>query len=585
MKIFKRVISVFISILILGVSLPINVCADNVTLKTGRDILLSKGSQTAYVYIYDILVDAFANSIPQEKIDIVHSTYTINSNDLKMIYNLVRYDHPEYFWLTGSYLYGSTGTNIVYITPKYSISGSALENAKKELDDVINDLTCDLDGKSEYDKSKILHDRLCETVTYKSSSNDQTAYGALVEGKAVCAGYANAYNLLLKKVGMQVLTVFGSSYSPMHGQYIGHAWNAVVIDGEYYYTDVTWDDQNGDVYYSYLNVTSAVINEDHIADSVYDNCLPTATSTECNYYYRNNLCLDAFEVERIIELMKVNGYKTQVWLTGDSAAFEEAFWNNADYIADNFCANGYLTTFSTIGQVRQLSVQPMLFNHIVDDSVIIDIINADCTNNGSHTEVYYCMVCGIEVSKETVIDYATGHIIDEPILYTRWDATCTNNGLQQLVYECKNCDYVFDFENITIPARGHSLGEVFQANNTAASCINEGYYLECANCSICNKTITLNKVTTTPRTEHVYSDELDTQCNFCGFERHAVMLGDLDRNNVINNKDLGLLIQKINGWNITVVHAALDANCDGKVNNKDFVLLIRYINGWNIKLG
>ncbi|MBR2319607.1 MAG: dockerin type I repeat-containing protein [Clostridia bacterium] len=61
--------------------------------------------------------------------------------------------------------------------------------------------------------------------------------------------------------------------------------------------------------------------------------------------------------------------------------------------------------------------------------------------------------------------------------------------------------------------------------------------------------------------------------------------GDVNGDGKINNKDLGLLQQYLNGWMVTVSEKGADANGDGKVNNKDLGLLQQYLNGWNVELG
>ena len=60
--------------------------------------------------------------------------------------------------------------------------------------------------------------------------------------------------------------------------------------------------------------------------------------------------------------------------------------------------------------------------------------------------------------------------------------------------------------------------------------------------------------------------------------------GDVNGDKSINNKDLGLLMQYVNGWDVTVNTNAADVNDDGTVNNKDYALLMQYVNGWNIAL-
>ena len=60
--------------------------------------------------------------------------------------------------------------------------------------------------------------------------------------------------------------------------------------------------------------------------------------------------------------------------------------------------------------------------------------------------------------------------------------------------------------------------------------------------------------------------------------------GDVNRDGNINMKDLVLIQQLINRWDVQIVESAADVNDDGEINMKDLVLLQRYINGWEVVL-
>lgn len=64
----------------------------------------------------------------------------------------------------------------------------------------------------------------------------RSAYGALVDGRTVCTGYARAFQALCDQLGIPCYT--------MLGEYNGvkHCWNAVYIDGETRYVDCTLAD-------------------------------------------------------------------------------------------------------------------------------------------------------------------------------------------------------------------------------------------------------------------------------------------------------------------------------------------------------
>ena len=61
--------------------------------------------------------------------------------------------------------------------------------------------------------------------------------------------------------------------------------------------------------------------------------------------------------------------------------------------------------------------------------------------------------------------------------------------------------------------------------------------------------------------------------------------GDANGDGTVNNRDVALLQQYINKWDVTLDEVAADANGDGTVNNRDVALLQQYINKWDVTLG
>lgn len=105
------------------------------------------------------------------------------------------------------------------------------------LKDVDDDLT-------DVQKALVLHDRIilkCEYDVMDAALGKQsyTPYGVVINQSAVCQGYAELYAYLLKCVGIESYLCSSDT--------LNHIWNILVIDGEYYYVDVTWDDPVWDV--------------------------------------------------------------------------------------------------------------------------------------------------------------------------------------------------------------------------------------------------------------------------------------------------------------------------------------------------
>ena len=98
-----------------------------------------------------------------------------------------------------------------------------------------------------YELEMWLHDWICENVEYDSpvvyvnpedfvGLDELTCVGALLDGKANCQGYTDAFYLLGTLAGFEVEKVFGT----YEGE--GHCWNAVRLDGRLYTVDVTFND-------------------------------------------------------------------------------------------------------------------------------------------------------------------------------------------------------------------------------------------------------------------------------------------------------------------------------------------------------
>ncbi len=148
------------------------------------------------------------------------------------------------------------------------------------------------DGMTDYEKELALHDYLVTHCKYSSSVNAPAksdiyrAYGALVNGDAVCNGYAEAMQLLLHCAGVPSRFVIGRAKNSGN-EWIDHAWNLVQIDGQWYHLDATWNDPVPDgadeIVHPYFNVTDEILKENH--EWVVED-YPKATTMESNFYVK-----------------------------------------------------------------------------------------------------------------------------------------------------------------------------------------------------------------------------------------------------------------------------------------------------------
>ena len=97
-----------------------------------------------------------------------------------------------------------------------------------------------------------------------------TAYGPLVNHKAVCAGYAQANQLLLNRLGVYCVPIFGrTGFNMFYGE-PNHEWNAVKSGSRWYMTDVTWDDcmNSPSDKYRYFHLPIAEMEKDHTSSKL-----------------------------------------------------------------------------------------------------------------------------------------------------------------------------------------------------------------------------------------------------------------------------------------------------------------------------
>ena len=126
------------------------------------------------------------------------------------------------------------------------------EDQEAELDGVVDRLLgeLNLEGKDSREKIDTIYHYLCRNVTYdRENLNDRTytlkytAYAALIQGTAVCQGYATAFYRLCLESGVDARVISSKA--------MNHAWNIVQLGEFYYCLDATWDAEH-DPYLYYL---------------------------------------------------------------------------------------------------------------------------------------------------------------------------------------------------------------------------------------------------------------------------------------------------------------------------------------------
>lgn len=99
------------------------------------------------------------------------------------------------------------------------------------------------DGEQE--RAILLYDHIVKNVVYFSTDytdKEITAFSALVAGKTICYGFADAFGYLLRQTGIEAHLWRGGTYT--FTGFSDHGWCYARIDGKYYHFDPTWEHSN-----------------------------------------------------------------------------------------------------------------------------------------------------------------------------------------------------------------------------------------------------------------------------------------------------------------------------------------------------
>lgn len=239
------------------------------------------------------------------------SDKSFTEKDMDICIKAYTMDHPEVFWIANRYTYGSVGSQAVIQLYSY-VGGVECRQRIAELNNTVENIITNIpSGLKEYHLEKYVHNTVIDNCTYaegvKTSADgweEFTTYGALVNGSAVCEGYAHAMCLLLNKVGLNCYYVNG------YGESSAHMWNTVEIDGNWYHLDATWDD-NENAFFNYFNLNDEQIQADHIISmkldeikdnenpgDVYNIFLPECSSDSANYFVVESTYIYDFDESR-----------------------------------------------------------------------------------------------------------------------------------------------------------------------------------------------------------------------------------------------------------------------------------------------
>lgn len=353
----------------------------------------------------------------------------------------------------------------------------------EELDKFIEDN--ELKSKGDYTKIKLIHDFVCRTTEYDWDTANETdynglsytAYGAVLEHKAVCQGYAALFYRLCKEVGLDCRIITGEN----------HVWNIVKLDGFYYEVDCTWDDTNEEDGYKYFlkgkNDFDGHTRIGDCASEAFRNCYP-----EADYGFG--------------ECTHKMGWK---------------------YPEDADCSAGFERSYvcllcDYVGETQTIDADS-------EHEMIEEVFEPTCTQEGYTSR--HCSVCSYREDKKDIKPTLSGtgeHVYDDGKITK--EPTCIESG--EMIYTCSFCE---NTKTQNIPKLGHTPGEQIIENICYPTCVTPGSYDVVVRCTACNEVLESVNVVKNVYDSHSYvqtlvkppsctaAGEVIEVCSICGVTR------------------------------------------------------------------
>ncbi len=223
--------------------------------------------------IYTVLNNgwnSFSFNCPSEYEECMNDIEKITNNN-EIITQINNYVHPYNSFSNVKTNISSSGEIMLEINKSYT------NEEIKEINEKIKSIIAtEVNNEDDIiDKLRSIHDYIINTTTYdldaiekKSNYSYNTAYGSLIQGYAICGGYADAMALFLNYYNLPNYKISSDT----------HVWNAVKIDEKWFHLDVTWDDQIDNYGNERLTHKFFLINSDNLkkyaqTDHEFDNTI------------------------------------------------------------------------------------------------------------------------------------------------------------------------------------------------------------------------------------------------------------------------------------------------------------------------
>lgn len=230
-------------------------------------------------------------------IGIENSLFSKTRTPFMTIFDYVLLDHPRIYYIDKRTVYTYNDVKNRWICFKYLYNFNKIDQLNNDINkalSIIVESGVNAGFSSPYEWELYLHDYIASSIKYE---NDNKTYhklhsviGPLLYSRSVCEGNAKLFKLLCDEVNISCIVVNGTVNEEKLVVGGNHSWNMVMIEGEWYHVDSTWDngytrEEKVKCSHRLFNVCDEDIRADHLWN---ENLFNKCTYDKYNFFTYNN---------------------------------------------------------------------------------------------------------------------------------------------------------------------------------------------------------------------------------------------------------------------------------------------------------
>ncbi|EHL15271.1 hypothetical protein HMPREF9630_00640 [Peptoanaerobacter stomatis] len=282
-------------------------------------------------------------------------------------------------------------------------------NVEKEKDSLVEKKVEEIADKfrhlsSDVDKLMAVHDYLIDNIEYSNEHIVSYAYGALIEGKAVCQGYSQSFQKIIDKLNIEGRTLKGWS-TAVKPEF--HQWNRVKLDDGWYFVDVTWDDLHEDQYRSYKHflINSETLGKNHKDWVSYND---EVDGTKYTYYAYKKQGVFANNREELEQILRNQINSTNLPYVTIRVAIPNSI-SDSEIISTLKSITGGNPSFNELNRVRDTFGTHQFYSYEVSNipaklSKDVSLLEIKPTNNVNETTTSVMLTFDQDIDDLTVND-------------------------------------------------------------------------------------------------------------------------------------------------------------------------------------